>query len=167
MSQTTDSLSSSELFEGLTDAALADIDGRLRAAGFRKGELIYSPFDRGDALYLIEAGRVRLYRSAHDGRQLTLTGFKDIEGPSPTLLWNETTTLYTQILSGHVAAGQGGTVVASGVLVIRPEDFFFKQLFSFRTKGPSIAARLDGMNRFGAMFFGKVWDVYGPQAGPV
>ena len=72
MSQTTDSLSSSELFEGLTDAALADIDGRLRAAGFRKGELIYSPFDRGDALYLIEAGRVRLYRSAHDGRQLTL-----------------------------------------------------------------------------------------------
>ena len=41
-------------------------------AGFRKGELIYSPFDRGDALYLIEAGRVRLYRSAHDGRQLTL-----------------------------------------------------------------------------------------------
>jgi CRP/FNR family transcriptional regulator, cyclic AMP receptor protein len=72
VSQTTDSLSSSELFEGLTDAALADIDGRLRAAGFRKGELIYSPFDRGDALYLIEAGRVRLYRSAQDGRQLTL-----------------------------------------------------------------------------------------------
>ena len=72
MSQTADSLSSSELFEGLTDAALADLDGRLRAAGFRKGELIYSPYDRGDALYLIEAGRVRLYRSAHDGRQLTL-----------------------------------------------------------------------------------------------
>jgi hypothetical protein len=109
----------------------------------------------------------RLFFTAADGRQLTLTGFKDIEGPSATLLWNETTTLYTQILSGHVAAGQAGTVVASGVLVIRPEDFFFKQLFSFRTKGPSIAARLDGMNRFGAMFFGKVWDVYGPQAGPV
>ena len=72
MSQIVDSLSSSELFEGLTDAALADLDGRLRAAGFHKGELIYSPFDRGDALYLIEAGRVRLYRSAQDGRQLTL-----------------------------------------------------------------------------------------------
>ena len=72
MSQTADSLSSSELFEGLTDAALADLDGRLRAAGFRKGELIYSPYDRGDALSLIEAGRVRLYRSDHDGRQLTM-----------------------------------------------------------------------------------------------
>jgi predicted acylesterase/phospholipase RssA len=109
----------------------------------------------------------RLFFTAADGRQLTLTGVKDIEGPSPTSLWNETTTLYTQILSGHVAAGQAGTVVASGVLVIRPEDFFFKQLFSFRTKGPSLAARFDGLNRFGAMFFGKVWDVYGPQAGPV
>jgi len=72
VSQTADSLSSSELFEGLTDAALADLDGRLRAAGFRKGELIYSPYDRGDALYLLEARRVRLYRSAHDGRQLTM-----------------------------------------------------------------------------------------------
>jgi len=72
VSQTADSFSSSELFEGLTDAALADLDGRLRTSGFRKGELVYSPFDRGDALYLIEAGRGRLYRSAHDGRQLTL-----------------------------------------------------------------------------------------------
>ena len=72
MSQTADSLSASELFEGLTDAAVADLDGRLAAARFHKGELVYSPFDRGDALYLIETGRVRLYRSAHDGRQLTM-----------------------------------------------------------------------------------------------
>ncbi len=42
----------------------------------------------------------RLFFTAADGRQLTLTGFKDIEGPSATLLWNETTTLYTQILVG-------------------------------------------------------------------
>ncbi|MFL6279017.1 MAG: patatin-like phospholipase family protein [Vicinamibacterales bacterium] len=109
----------------------------------------------------------RLFFTAADGRPLTLTGVKDIEGPSFTSLWNETTTLYTQILSGHVASGQAASVVASGVVIIRPEDFFFKQLFSFRTQGPSLAARLDGLNRFGAMFFGKVWDVYGHQAGPV
>ena len=110
--------------------------------------------------------RYRLFFTAADGRALTLTGVKDIEGPSFTSLWAETTTLYTQILDGHVPAGQTGTVVASGVLVIRPEDFFFRQLFSFRTKGPSPAARLSALNRFGAMFFGKVWDVYGRQAGP-
>ena len=41
-------------------------------ATFRKGELIYSPYDRGEALFVIESGRVRLFRSASDGRQVTL-----------------------------------------------------------------------------------------------
>ena len=61
-----------EMFEGLTDADLADLDDRFAMATFRKGELIYSPFDRGDAMFLIESGRVRLFRSASDGRQVTL-----------------------------------------------------------------------------------------------
>ena len=62
-----------EIFDGLDDSDLADLDDRFSLASFRKGELIYSPYDRGDALFLLESGRVRLYRSAHDGRQLTLT----------------------------------------------------------------------------------------------
>jgi predicted patatin/cPLA2 family phospholipase len=110
--------------------------------------------------------RYRLSFTAADGRALTLTGFKDIQGPAFTSIWAETTTLYTQILDGHVAEGQQGPVVAVGVLVIRPDDFVFRQMFSFRTQGPSVAARLSALNRFGAMFFGKVWDVYGHQAGP-
>jgi len=60
------------LFEGLTDADLAELDDRFSMLTFRKGELVYSPFDRGDALFVLESGRVRLYRSAPDGRQLTL-----------------------------------------------------------------------------------------------
>jgi predicted acylesterase/phospholipase RssA len=105
--------------------------------------------------------RYRLFFTGADGRDYTLAGFKDVEGPSFTTMWTETTTLYTQILSGHVAAGATGTVVASGVIVIEPQDFFLKQLFSFRTNGPSLAARLNALNRFGAMFFGQIWDVYG------
>lgn len=61
-----------EIFDGLTDADLAELDDRFAMASFRKGELIYSPFDRGDALFLVESGRVRLFRSASDGRQVTL-----------------------------------------------------------------------------------------------
>jgi CRP/FNR family cyclic AMP-dependent transcriptional regulator len=61
-----------ELFEGLNDHDLADLGDRFSAASFRKGELIYSPYDRGDALFMIESGRVRLFRSASDGRQVTL-----------------------------------------------------------------------------------------------
>jgi hypothetical protein len=109
--------------------------------------------------------RYRLLFTGGDGRPYTLDGFKDIEGPSFASLWSETTTLYTRILEGHIAAGQQGPVAASGVLVIRAEDFFLKQLFSFRTNGPSLAARVSALNRFGLMFFGKVWDVYGHQGG--
>jgi hypothetical protein len=36
-------------------------------ATFRKGELIYSPFDRGEAMFLIESGRVRLFRARRMG----------------------------------------------------------------------------------------------------
>lgn len=61
-----------EIFDGLTDADLADLDDLFAMASFRKGELIYSPFDRGDAMFVIEGGRVRLFRSASDGRQVTL-----------------------------------------------------------------------------------------------
>jgi CRP/FNR family transcriptional regulator len=61
-----------ELFEGLNDHDLADMDDRFSVARFRKGELIYSPYDRGESLFLIESGRVRLFRSASDGRQVTL-----------------------------------------------------------------------------------------------
>ena len=61
-----------ELFEGLNDHDLAALDERFAVAHFRKGELVYSPYDVGDALFLIESGRVRLFRSASDGRQVTL-----------------------------------------------------------------------------------------------
>jgi len=61
-----------ELFQGLPDGDLAALDERSTALSFAKGELIYSPFDRGESIFLLEEGRVRIYRSAHDGRQLTL-----------------------------------------------------------------------------------------------
>src|SRR6478736_2879241 len=52
-----------EIFDGLNDADLADLDDRFAMATFRKGE----------SMFLIESGRVRLFRSAADGRQVTLS----------------------------------------------------------------------------------------------
>ena len=72
VTHTTAEAADHEIFDGLTDSDLAELDDRFAMASFRKGELIYSPFDRGDALFLIESGRVRLFRSASDGRQVTL-----------------------------------------------------------------------------------------------
>jgi predicted acylesterase/phospholipase RssA len=130
------------------------------------------PVADGVVNLLVDAGdptrkqmRYRLFFTGADGRDYTLSGFKDISGGSPADAWPETTTLYTRILAGRVADGASGTVDASGVIVIRLEDFLFHQLFSFRVEGP-VAQRAQAMARFGAMFFGKLWEVYGRQIGP-
>jgi predicted acylesterase/phospholipase RssA len=164
------------------DISVADVDGfvtspshQARADGYIESALFGGrcAVANGVVNLLVDAGAgskkqmlYRLFFSSSDGHAYTLAGFKDIAGPSLTAAWTETTTLYTQVLEGHVAAGDPSTVVASGVIVIRPEDFFLHQLFSFRTDGPTPAARLSGLNRFGAMFLGKLWDVYGNQVAP-
>jgi predicted acylesterase/phospholipase RssA len=164
------------------DVSTADVDAfvtspahETRADGYIESSLFGGrrPVSNGVVNLFVNAAnpskknmRYRLFFTGADGKNYTMVGFKDIEGPSFTALWDETTTLYTQVLEGHVADGQHGTVVGSGVTHILPEDFIFKQLFSFRTKGPNLGARLNAMTRFGVMFFGAVWDVYGHQAGP-
>ena len=45
-----------ELFQGVAAHDLAGLEERAPALAFAKGELIYSPYDRGDALYLVESG---------------------------------------------------------------------------------------------------------------
>ena len=140
----------SSLFGGRCPVANGIVNLLIDTAGGTKKQMVY-----------------RLFFSGTDGHAYTLAGFKDIEGPALDVVWTETTTLYTTILDGHVAAGATGPVVAAGVIVIRPEDFFFKQMFSFRTTGPTPAAQLSGLNRFGAMFLGQLWAVYGRPMGVI
>lgn len=108
--------------------------------------------------------RYRIFFTAA-GQDYTHVGFKDISGHTVGDVWPETTTLYVQILKGRVNEGATGPVDASGVLIIRPEDFVLRQMLSFRVDGP-LAARAPALARFGAMFMGKLWDVYGHQLGP-
>ena len=65
-------ISDYEIFAGLSEADVAGLGGRMSTASYAKGELVYSPFDTGDAVYLVTEGRVCLYRSGADGRQFTL-----------------------------------------------------------------------------------------------
>jgi predicted acylesterase/phospholipase RssA len=131
------------------------------------------PVNGGAINLFVDAGdpskkqmRYRLFFTGGDGRDYTLVGTKEISGHHITDVWPETTTLYTRILAGRVEDGGAEQVLASGVLVIRPEDFLFHQLFSFRIGGPT-EKRASAMLRFGQMFFGKLWDVYGRQLGPL
>jgi predicted patatin/cPLA2 family phospholipase len=110
--------------------------------------------------------RYRIKFNAANGRPYTMVGVKDVSGKTFADLWPETATLFTTLFEGHVDEGGVGPVAGSGVIYIRPEDFFFMQMFSFRVQGPTLAARTSALARFGAFFFGKVWDVYGRQIGP-
>jgi CRP/FNR family transcriptional regulator, cyclic AMP receptor protein len=69
---TADRLAPMEPSEGFDDMALAALSERSTVIRFLKGEMIFSPYDPADAAYLVETGRVRVYRGASDGRQLTL-----------------------------------------------------------------------------------------------
>jgi cholesterol oxidase len=97
------------------------------------------------------------------GHPLTLVGFKEVRDDPGFDVWSDTTTLFTRVLAGHVEPAQEerATVVATGILRIRPLDFGH-QLTTFRVHP---ATRVDAIGRFGALFAGELWDVYRGSAG--
>jgi cholesterol oxidase len=109
----------------------------------------------------------RLWLTVDSGAPFTLLGFKDVHDDPGFDLWDDTTTLYVQLLSGHVpppGSGELGhvhpaddpTVAGAGVLRIKPLDFA-KQLTTFRTTGPGGA---EAVSAFGRLFLGQLWDAY-------
>jgi len=60
------------LFQGVEPAAMESIAGKLPMATCRPGQVIYQPGETGEALFILKAGHVRLYRIAADGRKLVL-----------------------------------------------------------------------------------------------
>jgi predicted acylesterase/phospholipase RssA len=103
----------------------------------------------------------RLYFRDMVGHPLTLSGFKVVEDDPGFDVWADTSTLFTRLLRGHVATADevDADVVAAGIIRIRLADFL-KQLTTFRAEGANATARASALFRFGALFFGKLWDVY-------
>jgi predicted acylesterase/phospholipase RssA len=101
------------------------------------------------------------------GKPLTLLGYKDVKDDPGFDVWSDTTTLYTRVLEGHRTRDEdgGGKVLAAGILKIYLADFL-KQLTTFRVDGPTLADRTAAFARFGALFLGKLWDVYAVQILP-
>ncbi|WP_437733986.1 patatin-like phospholipase family protein [Sorangium sp. So ce1335] len=104
----------------------------------------------------------RLFFRDDRGRALTLSGRKDVRDDPGLDLWDDTSTLTTRIYRGHVSAALEPTaeVVASGILRIHLLDFM-RQLTTFRAHGETAAERREALLRFGRLFLGKLWDVYG------
>lgn len=60
------------LFADLKEDAITGLAAHLRRRTFRKETIIFHQDQAGDALYVIESGRVRMFRSAEDGQEFTV-----------------------------------------------------------------------------------------------
>jgi CRP/FNR family cyclic AMP-dependent transcriptional regulator len=65
-------LSQVTLFSMLAPDELGLIAGRLQRQTFEAGKLIFEQGDRGDAMFIIRSGRVRIYSQGEEGKELTL-----------------------------------------------------------------------------------------------
>jgi CRP/FNR family cyclic AMP-dependent transcriptional regulator len=63
------------LFESLDEAAAKELCGLLETLDRGAGTVLFRAGDAGDAMYLIERGKVRICVQATDGHELTLTEF--------------------------------------------------------------------------------------------
>jgi predicted acylesterase/phospholipase RssA len=115
--------------------------------------------DRGDPTR--KEMRYRIHLEDDQGKPLTVLGVKTVRSPNPLRVWDETTTLYTRLLRGHVAPGEDANadIAATGIIRITLPAFL-RQLTTFRVSGSSIADRAAALARFGVLFAGKLWDVY-------
>jgi predicted acylesterase/phospholipase RssA len=106
--------------------------------------------------------RYRLHFTDEQDKPLTLVGVKTVNSGNPLRIWPETTTLHTRVLRGHLEPNEDdhAETLAAGVIRLSMPDFL-RELTTFRTNGPSLAARTQGLASFGVLFLGKLWDVYG------
>jgi predicted patatin/cPLA2 family phospholipase len=109
----------------------------------------------------------RLWFTDDKGEKLTLLGFKDVKDDPGNDTWEDTTVLYTRILKGHVSADDdnAASTVAAGIIKIQMLDFL-AQMTTFKVEGGNLGDRTAALTRFGRLFLGKLWDVYGQQVLP-
>ncbi len=61
-----------QLFERLTPQQVSRLEATARARNFSRGSLIYMPADASDSVFLVTAGRVKLYHITGEGKQALL-----------------------------------------------------------------------------------------------
>jgi CRP/FNR family cyclic AMP-dependent transcriptional regulator len=65
-------LSMVDVFEPLSSEEIERLNGQLPDHHLERGEMLYTPADRSERLFLLQKGKVRIFRTAPDGREFTL-----------------------------------------------------------------------------------------------
>jgi cholesterol oxidase len=120
-------------------------------AGTRGVFKLFSPAEQADTrLMVYELGFMV------DGRPHYLAGRKIVHDDVGFDLWPDTTTLYTTL---HDGADATGPVIGAGILRLGVRELM--DLLS--TLKPTGGGDLGTVARFGRMFFGELWALYGPH----
>ena len=65
-------LSLVDILEPLTGEEIENLNGQLPDRRLQMGEIFFGPQDRSERLFLLQSGRVRIFRTTPDGREFTL-----------------------------------------------------------------------------------------------
>lgn len=152
------------------DGFMADPDRLGRAAGYVECEDLGGqlPVQEGWFNLFVDAAdaersymHYRLWFSDELGGARTLVGFKEIRDDPGFDAWEDTSTLYVDVHSGHLKPDEtpSSDPAVSGLLRIHPVDFA-QQLASFRTSGPTVKDRAAALAAFNKLFLGKLWRTY-------
>ncbi len=155
----------SPLFAGLDEAAAAALLDRAERLSFKRGQVIFTEGDPGDKLYVVAAGKIKLSRTSHDGREnlLAVLGPGEIIGeisffdPGPrtasaiTVSETEVLSLAHAHLGGFLEANAGASVAMLGALAhrLRRTNDSVADLVFTDVPGRVAKALLDLAERFG------------------
>jgi cholesterol oxidase len=100
--------------------------------------------------------RYRMSLAAVDGKQYYFDGFKEVQDQGGIDVYADTTELFATVRAGN----QDGPVVAKGMMKINAEDVLnlIRTMAAFDRAGES---SIRERARFGKLFVGDLWDVYG------
>jgi CRP/FNR family cyclic AMP-dependent transcriptional regulator len=65
-------LSLVDIFEPLSTEEIEQLNAQLRSIHLERGEIFYTPEERSERLFVLESGKVRIFRMTPDGREFTL-----------------------------------------------------------------------------------------------
>ena len=69
------------IFSGLTPDELSFLAARARLSPWGAGELVFGEGERCQGLYIVQSGRLRIFKSSPDGREQVLS----IDGPASSV----------------------------------------------------------------------------------
>lgn len=100
----------------------------------------------------------RMTLTDREGSAYHLTGQKDVRADSGPDIWRDTTRLKVTLRRGETADGE---IIAKGILAISPKDFATQLRTIKGIDGENKLARLNAVSKFGKLFAGSLYSIYG------